>query len=209
MNSKPSAKDDVMAASRNQGLIGFFGAGVPAFGLSYFLHLKNPTYRNRFAPSAKVGLPLMVSMFVGSVLFELTMFDAHRNPQNYENGELKAVPAAPHKNHKSIPIHHWIMNRIHDSPFYFSGMMALPVAGTILYTRMKEPHLTFSQALLQTRVVSFFFSSFNLIFPADGSIRYPCHCLDNPRSEILHRLSWQISRRRRINSSSHRYLDIG
>jgi hypothetical protein len=151
MNSKPLTQNDVMSLATNKGILGFTAAGIPAFGLSYFLHLKNATYRNRFAISAKVGLPLMVSLFAGSVLFELTMFDAHRNPENWEEGEHKvALP----KNHKSIPIHHWLMNRIHERPFYFSAVMALPVAGTIMYTRMKEPHLTFSQALLQTRVVS-------------------------------------------------------
>jgi hypothetical protein len=150
-----------MSIAREKGFIAFTATAIPAFGLSYWLHLKNATYRSRFAPSAKVGLPLMASMFMGSLYFELAMFDAHRNPENWdaETGDQKKVLAKPQK---SIPAHHWVMNRIHDRPFYFATMMAVPLAGSIMYTRMKEPHLTFSQALLQTRVVRFVIPHFLL-----------------------------------------------
>jgi hypothetical protein len=140
-----------MSIAREQGFIGFTATAVPCFGLSYYLHLKNSTYRSRFAPSAKVGVPMMASMFMGSLLFELAMFDAHRNPENWDPEQNK-VDA---KSRKSIPVHHLLMNRIHDRPFYFATVMAVPLAAGIMHTRMKEPHLTFSQALLQTRVVSY------------------------------------------------------
>lgn len=157
MSTQPLSQDTVMAIAREKGFIATTATAIPSFGLSYYLHLKNATYRARFSPSAKVGLPLMASMFMGSLYFELAMFDAHRNPENWdaETGSQKKAVA---KAHKSIPVHHWVMNRIHDRPFYFATMMAVPLAGSIMYTRMKEPHLTFSQALLQTRVVSFLFS---------------------------------------------------
>ena len=156
MNSKPvtaMTHDEVMWVSFKKGMGAFVATGVPAFGLSYYLHRTNATFRTKFAPSAKIGLPLMATLFMGSLYFELTMFDAHRNPENWSDGEKVVVAAKPQK---AIPLHNWVLNRIHDKPFYFATMMALPLAGSILYGRMKEPHLTVSQALLQSRVMAQF-----------------------------------------------------
>jgi hypothetical protein len=184
MSSKPLTQDNVMSIAREKGFIAFTATAIPCFGLSYYLHLKHPIYSRRFAPSAKVGLPLMASMFMGSLYFELAMFDAHRNPENWdaETGDQKKVAAKPQK---SIPAHHWVMNRIHDRPFYFATMMAVPLAGSIMYTRMKEPHLTFSQALLQTRVVShhrllFHLNTYSSVPPfLDGPIWCSGNCIDH------------------------------
>lgn len=192
MSSKQLSREDVMSIARERGFIGFTATAVPCFGLSYVLHLKNATYRSLFAPSAKVGIPLMASMFVGSCLFELAMFDAHRNPENWDP-ELKKVDAIPRK---STPIHHLLMNRIHDRPFYFATVMAIPLAAYIMHTRMKEPHLTLSQALLQTRVVCrsypcLFLSSF--LHSSDGSIWCPCDRVDHSGGQGLRRFSREIS----------------
>lgn len=157
-SSSSSVKDltqgEVMWLSTKKGLTGFSVVGVLTYGLSYYLHHNNSFYKNKFAISAKVGLPLMASLFVGSVLFELTMSDAQINPENWIEDKDGNINNNQIKQSKSVPIHHYLMNRIHDRPFYFATVMGLPLAGRILYTRMKEPHLTISQALLQTRVVS-------------------------------------------------------
>lgn len=144
---------EVMSIATSRGLKAFTSTAIVTYGLSYLLHHKNSYYNKRFAISAKVGIPLMASLFMGSVFFELSMSDAQKNPEHWENGQLKSVP----KTHQRIPLHHWMLNRIHDQPFYFAAAMGLPLIGSVLYARMKEPHLSISQALLQTRVVSYLF----------------------------------------------------
>lgn len=79
------------------------------------------------------------------------MFDAHRNPESWK--EKIASAKGSNKSHHTVHLHHTILNAIHDKPLYFAGALSVPLAGTIIYKRMQEPHLTISQALMQSRVV--------------------------------------------------------
>lgn len=149
-------QNEVMSIATERCLKSFTITSFITYSLSYYLHKTNKYYNKRFAISAKVGIPLMASLFVGSVAFELTMSDAQKNPENWENGKFIGKTII-NKEKKTIPIHHLLMNRIHDRPFYFATVMGIPLLGRILYTRIQEPHLSISQALLQTRVVSYLF----------------------------------------------------
>jgi hypothetical protein len=63
-------------------------AGAPSFaaaatGVFYFFKT-NPNFKKRFGFSAMSGFPIMLGIFVSVVAFEQTMYDAHRNPENYD-----------------------------------------------------------------------------------------------------------------------------
>lgn len=141
---------EVMNISLMRGTLAAAATAAVSAAVSAIANKRSHFYQTKMAPSARLGIPLMASMFVGSVVMELTMVDAHRNPGEWGIQGITSEKAT----RRSIPIHHWLVNRVYDSPFYFVGLLGTPLAGHILYTRMKQPHLTISQAALQSRVMA-------------------------------------------------------
>jgi hypothetical protein len=143
-------QSEIMNMSLKRGIIGFATTMAASGVASVFAYKHSHFYQTKMAPSARLGIPLMASMFIGSVIMEVTMMDAHRNPGDYGIQGIRTDKAE----HKSLPPHQWLVNRIADKPFYFVTLMGAPLAGNIIYTRMHQPHLSISQALLQSRVMA-------------------------------------------------------
>ena len=126
----------------------FAGTGIGV----YVAHMKHAGFRKNFGVSGKSALPIMAALFAGSLVTELYMFDAKRNPEEYGLRPY-ANGASPAPKKYTAPLHHKIFNGIHDKPFYFVTAAGIPLAGKILMDRLNKPHLSLSQAILQSRVV--------------------------------------------------------
>jgi hypothetical protein len=88
-------KQEVMALSYTAG----FQTALPSFaatatGVFYFFKTR-PNFVKRFGFSAMSGLPLLVGIFSFVVTFEQTMYDAHRNPENYGLAPLSNTGELP------------------------------------------------------------------------------------------------------------------
>ena len=145
-----------MLIATKEGGIAFLSSGLISSLISFYFHSNNLFYRKRFPISGKIGIPIMISLFFGSIFFELSMIDAHRNPENWKD-EKDGLLVKKQQN-KSIPIYQYLMNRVHDRPLYFSTVLSLPLIGRIAYIKIQEPYLTIPQILNQTRLVSFILS---------------------------------------------------
>jgi hypothetical protein len=137
--------------------------GVVTLGASslatYVLNLKSSTFRNYGSINGKVSIPVIVAMFVTSVVTELSIHDARTNPELWDGGApadltKKIVPKVTDVNDLSFPKR--ALLKIYDHPLPFAAMLSLPLAGKILQSRFAQSHLTASQALMQTRVFAQF-----------------------------------------------------
>lgn len=140
--------------------------GIATLGVSsiatYLANQRFTTFRNYGSMNAKVSIPIIISMFVTSVVIELGIHDAREYPEKWDGGKpanLIKKTSAKITDITHLGLHKQMLLHIYDYPLAFAGVLALPVAGRILATRFAKSHLTTSQALMQTRV----FAQFGII----------------------------------------------
>lgn len=140
--------------------------GVATLGVTsaatYVINKRSTWFYNYASINGKVSIPIIISMFVTSVVTELAIHDTRMNPETWDGGKVfsatKIITAKP--THASqLNYGKQLMLKIYDYPLVFAGTLSLPVAGNILATRFAKNHLTLSQALMQTRV----FAQFGII----------------------------------------------
>jgi hypothetical protein len=132
--------------------------GVPSFvasasGVYYFFKTK-PGFAKKFGFSAMSGFPLMCGIFGFVVMAEKTMFDAHRNPENYGLVPLKFQDEAAPKKNWYISPYKVILNQYIDSPASMLVAISTPLAATIAYQQSQLTHLGISQRVLHSRVLA-------------------------------------------------------
>lgn len=143
--------DRIMDIAFSQG----YKFGIPAFALSAsgiaYAYKTIPSFAKKFGYSAMSGIPLMVGIFGFAVAAEQTMYDAHRNPENY--GLLPAEPGMKPKQYYIAP---WkvLANQYIDSPATMLIATSTPVAVTIAFQQSKLTHLGISQRVLHSRVLA-------------------------------------------------------
>jgi hypothetical protein len=129
---------------------------------TYFVNQRYTAFRNYASINGKVSIPIIIAMFTTSVVTELAIHDARQYPEKWDNGkplsETKMISAKP-TSVSDLGLHKQLLLKIYDYPLPFAGVLALPLAGNILATRLTKSHLTMSQALMQTRV----FAQFGII----------------------------------------------
>jgi hypothetical protein len=145
-----------------------YGAKVGAVTLAvssigtYVVNQRYAAFRNYASINGKVSIPLIISMFITSVVTELAIHDARSYPEKWDGGKpfitQRTIAAAP-TDAAQLSYPKQALLKIYDYPLVFAGVLALPVAGNIMATRFAKNHLTFSQALMQTRV----FAQFGII----------------------------------------------
>jgi hypothetical protein len=112
-----------------------------------------PKFRKMMSVSAKTSLPLMATIFGAALMTELSMHSMQSDPEKWGIGESSTPKGKTTLINKyGMPIHHRVLNAIHDHPFRLIVGMGLPLAAYILRENMKLKHLTFSQRIMATRV---------------------------------------------------------
>ena len=105
---------------------------------------------NRFmSVSAKVSIPIMTAIAVGSYRFETVAHDVQLYPGRYGFGPADVVPI----HHSKMPWHHRLLNHLYDHPFRIIAGLGIPFGAYILHEQMQLQHLQFSQRLLHSRVI--------------------------------------------------------
>ena len=111
----------------------------------------NQSFSRYMSVSAKTSLPVMTSLFLFGLQYELKLYDVLRHPKKYgvdgSSIQNAIVPST------SMPFHHRAMNYFHDRPFVLISALGLPFVGSVLYQQLQIKHLTFSQRILASRVI--------------------------------------------------------
>mmetsp|Transcript_4117 Transcript_4117/g.6374 ORF Transcript_4117/g.6374 Transcript_4117/m.6374 type:complete len:88 (+) Transcript_4117:97-360(+) len=76
-------QNQIMTMSIDRGLSAALTSFVSMGLLVYVAHMKHPGFRKNVGVSGKSALPIMAGIFMGSLVTELTMYDAKRNPENW------------------------------------------------------------------------------------------------------------------------------
>ena len=137
--------------------------GVTTLGISsaatYVINKRSNWFRSYGSINGKVSIPIIISMFVTSVVTELAIHDTRMNPEKWDGGKVfndtKVITAKP-VDASRLNFGKQLLLKIYDYPLVFAGTLSVPVAGNILATRFAKSHLSFSQALMQTRVFAQF-----------------------------------------------------
>jgi hypothetical protein len=137
--------------------------GAVTLGVSsiatYFLNKHHAGFRNFASINAKVSIPIMLSMFMTSLITEKGLHDVIVYPEKWDGGKpatnIEKFDVKPTDISELNPVKRLLL-KIYDNPLVFAGAMSLPLAGHILSTRISQSHLTMSQALMQTRVFAQF-----------------------------------------------------
>lgn len=108
----------------------------------------SPSFAKYTSISARTSIPIMISLAVFSIQYELTMYDAQRNTSKY------GTTLYDIKNNviSYMPIHHRVCNYMYDHPYQLIFAVGSPLVASILYSQMHEQHLKLSQRIMHTRV---------------------------------------------------------
>lgn len=166
---------------------------VVASAATFLVNKRFAGFRNYGSINAKVSIPVIIAMFTTSVVTELGIHDARYSPEKWDGGKPYSVTKAiapKVTDLASLGLHKQLLLKIYDSPLVFAGALSLPLAGNILYTRFAKSHLSFSQALMQTRVfaqfgiISILMSTVSIRLFVDANDHFGCkqkHLTDEDR----------------------------
>jgi hypothetical protein len=125
------------------------GASLVGGAATLLASYKSKNFMKFMSLSAKTSIPTMAGLGMFGYRYETVQYDAMQHPGNW--GLEKYVEEGVVT---KMPIHHRAMNYLYDHPFYFVSFVGMPFAGYILKTQMKLTHLTFSQKVMNSRVIA-------------------------------------------------------
>lgn len=95
---------------------------------TYLASVHIPKFAKFMSISAKVSLPVMATLFVGTLKFELAIHDMQRNPEKW--GLSDEIIQA--RKVSLMPWHHKVLNYIYDNHYVLIVGLGVPFVGAVL-----------------------------------------------------------------------------
>lgn len=135
-----------MGEAIKAGVAGLCIGGAVSLGLTKY----NKNFNKLMSVSAKTSIPVMSLMMLFTWRYEVAMHDAQRHPEKW--GLTDEIVAQ--NRILSMPIHHKILNALYDNPFTVIAVTGGPIAYAVWHEQSKLTTLSFSQRIMQTRVLA-------------------------------------------------------